>query len=165
MEDGSGRGGCRVGQLLARVEAKPDRNSAKSAGSGEFLSGSGATGWLRCRSREAGSSPKLCQTFYRRRTEVWGMDLPEVGAEFGSCCHSARVILIGILQNRQEMQFSRKDRLAQGSYDAEVGRWGQGRDQPCLSVGPYRTASAALRPTYSEQHQFRSNSMPELPLP
>eukprot|EP01043_Picozoa_sp_COSAG02_P071390 COSAG02_NODE_13025_length_1457_cov_1.726269_1_plen_54_part_10 len=32
-----------------------------------------------------GSSPKLCQTFYRRRTEVWGMDLSEVGAEFGSC--------------------------------------------------------------------------------
>eukprot|EP01044_Picomonas_judraskeda_P009413 COSAG03_NODE_1145_length_4725_cov_2.878513_3_plen_291_part_00 len=45
-----------------------------------------------------------------------------MGAEFGSCCRSARAILIGILQNRQEMQFSRKDRLAQGSYDAEVGR-------------------------------------------
>ena len=33
------------------------------------------------------------------------------GAEFGSCCRSAGTILIGILQNRQEMQFSRKDRL------------------------------------------------------
>ena len=40
------------------------------------------------------------------------MDLSEVGAEFGSCCHLARAILIGILQNRQEVQFSRKDRLA-----------------------------------------------------
>eukprot|EP01043_Picozoa_sp_COSAG02_P100108 COSAG02_NODE_36200_length_457_cov_83.583799_1_plen_77_part_01 len=52
------------------------------------------------------------------------MDLPEVGAEFGSCYRSARAILIGILQNRQEMQFSAKDRLAQGSYGAEVGRQG-----------------------------------------
>ena len=26
-----------------------------------------------------GSSPKLCQTFYRRRTEVWGMDPSELG--------------------------------------------------------------------------------------
>ena len=50
------------------------------------------------------------------------MDLSEVGAEFGSCCHSARAILIGILQNRQEMRFSAKDRLALGSYGAEVGR-------------------------------------------
>jgi hypothetical protein len=52
------------------------------------------------------------------------MGLPEMGAEFGSCCHSARAILIGILQNRQEMQFSAKDPLALGSYGAEVGRWG-----------------------------------------
>eukprot|EP01043_Picozoa_sp_COSAG02_P112818 COSAG02_NODE_49034_length_329_cov_1.752174_1_plen_37_part_01 len=34
-----------------------------------------------------------------------------MGAELGSCCRSARAILIGILQIRQEMQFSRKDRL------------------------------------------------------
>jgi len=33
-----------------------------------------------------------------------------MGAELGSCCHSAWAILIGILQNRQEMQFSAKDR-------------------------------------------------------
>ena len=39
------------------------------------------------------------------------MDLSEVGAEIGSCWWSARVILIRILQNRQEVQFSRKDRL------------------------------------------------------
>eukprot|EP01044_Picomonas_judraskeda_P019388 COSAG03_NODE_4079_length_1696_cov_1.083281_3_plen_153_part_01 len=71
-----------------------------------------------------GSSPKLCQTFYRRRTEVLGMDLSDVGAEFGSCCRSVGAILIGILQNRQEMQFSRKDRLPSGSCSAEVGRQG-----------------------------------------
>eukprot|EP01044_Picomonas_judraskeda_P023106 COSAG03_NODE_5961_length_1141_cov_1.598848_2_plen_52_part_01 len=52
------------------------------------------------------------------------MDLAGVGAEFGRCCHSARVILIGILQNRQEMQFSAKDRMREGSYDGEVGRQG-----------------------------------------
>ena len=52
------------------------------------------------------------------------MDFSEVGAELGSCCHSAWAISIGILQNRQEMQFSGKDLLAQGSYGAEVGRWG-----------------------------------------
>ena len=52
------------------------------------------------------------------------MDLSETGAELGSCCHSAWAILIGILQNRQEMQFSAKDRMREGSYCAEVGRWG-----------------------------------------
>ena len=52
------------------------------------------------------------------------MDLSEVGAEFGSCCHSARVILIRILQNRQEMQFSAKDRAREGGYGGELERWG-----------------------------------------
>eukprot|EP01043_Picozoa_sp_COSAG02_P088580 COSAG02_NODE_25674_length_652_cov_0.915009_1_plen_69_part_01 len=52
------------------------------------------------------------------------MGLPEVGAEFGSWWWSARAILIGILQNRQEMQFSAKDRMREGSYGEEVGRWG-----------------------------------------
>ena len=52
------------------------------------------------------------------------MDLSKVGAEFGSCCRSAGAILIRIPQNRQEMQFSRKDRPAQGSCDGEVGRQG-----------------------------------------
>ncbi len=33
------------------------------------------------------------------------MDLSEAGAELGSCCHSAWAILIGILQNRQEMKY------------------------------------------------------------
>eukprot|EP01043_Picozoa_sp_COSAG02_P053144 COSAG02_NODE_5828_length_4008_cov_3.994372_1_plen_154_part_10 len=55
---------------------------------------------------------------------VWRICPPEVGAEFGSCCRSARAILIGILQNRQEMQFSAKDRLQQFSCGAEVGRQG-----------------------------------------
>eukprot|EP01046_Picozoa_sp_COSAG06_P043283 COSAG06_NODE_5650_length_3341_cov_39.940988_2_plen_41_part_00 len=40
------------------------------------------------------------------------MDLSEAGAELGSCCHSAWAILIGILQNRQEMKFCAKDRLS-----------------------------------------------------
>eukprot|EP01043_Picozoa_sp_COSAG02_P038380 COSAG02_NODE_2954_length_7671_cov_103.987718_3_plen_132_part_00 len=52
------------------------------------------------------------------------MDLPEVGAGFGSCWWLARTILIGFLQNRPEVQSSAKDRLALGSYGAEVGRWG-----------------------------------------
>ena len=51
-------------------------------------------------------------------------DSPELGVEFGSCCRSARAILIGILQNRQEMQFSAKDRAREGGYCAEVGRQG-----------------------------------------
>ena len=53
-----------------------------------------------------------------------GIGLSEVGAEFGSCCHSARVILIRILQNRQEMQFSAKDRAREGGYGGELERWG-----------------------------------------
>ena len=32
-----------------------------------------------------GSSPKLCLSFYKKKTKVWGMDFSEVGAEFGSC--------------------------------------------------------------------------------
>ena len=51
------------------------------------------------------------------------MDLSEVGAEFGSCCHSARVILIGIMQNRQEMQFFAKDRAREGATVAKSRRW------------------------------------------
>ena len=73
---------------------------------------------------EARSSSKLRQTFYRRKTQVWRMDLTNMGAELSSCCHSARAILIGILQNRSEVQSSAKDRLAQGSYGAKVGRRG-----------------------------------------
>ncbi len=97
-------------QSLPSFEADLDRNSAKSPGSA-VLCRDGPRVWpVWCESREVGSSPKLCQTFYRRRTEVWGMDLSEVGAEFGSCCHSAWAILIEILQNRQEMLLSAKDR-------------------------------------------------------
>ena len=51
------------------------------------------------------------------------MDLSEVGAEFGSCCRSAGTILIGVLQNRQEVQFATKDRMREGSYGAEVEGW------------------------------------------
>ena len=47
-----------------------------------------------------------------------------MGAELSSCCHSARTILIGILQNRQEMQFCAKDRMREGGYGEEVGRQG-----------------------------------------
>ena len=50
------------------------------------------------------------------------MDLPEVGAEFGSCGHRWEGKRTKEMQNRLEVQFSRKDRLAQGSYGAEVGR-------------------------------------------
>ena len=52
------------------------------------------------------------------------MDLSEVGAEFGSCGHRWEGKRTKEMQNRLEVQFSRKDRLAQGSYDGEVGRQG-----------------------------------------
>ena len=52
------------------------------------------------------------------------MDLSEVGAEFGSCGHRWEGKRTKEMQNRLEMQFSRKDRLAQGSYDGEVEGWG-----------------------------------------
>ena len=45
-----------------------------------------------------GSSPKLCQTFYRRRTEVWGMDLSELGVTKRGLVGSATVRLAGIRQ-------------------------------------------------------------------
>ena len=48
-------------------------------------------------------------------------DLSEVGAEFGSCGHRWEGKRTKEMQNWLEVQFSRKDRLAQGSYDGEVG--------------------------------------------
>ena len=45
-----------------------------------------------------GSSPKLCQTFYRRRTEVWRMDLSEVGVTKRWLEGSARLRLAGVWQ-------------------------------------------------------------------
>jgi len=44
---------------------------------------------------EAGSSPKLCRIFYRRKTEVLGMDLSEVGAAKRGLEGSARLRLAG----------------------------------------------------------------------
>ena len=111
-------------QSLPSVEVGLDRNSAKSPGSAVLCRAEPRVWPVWCESREVGSSPKLCQTFYRRRTEVWGMDLSKVGAELGSCCHSAWAILIEILQNRQEMLLSAKDRMREGSYGEEVGRQG-----------------------------------------
>ena len=52
------------------------------------------------------------------------MDLSEVGAEFGSCRDRWEGKRTKEMQNRLEMQFSAKDRLALGSYCAEVGRQG-----------------------------------------
>ena len=48
----------------------------------------------------AGSSPKLCQIFYRRRTEVWGMDLSELGVTERGLEGSARLRLAGIRQKK-----------------------------------------------------------------
>ena len=45
-----------------------------------------------------GSSPKLCQTFYRRKTEVWGMDLSELGVTKRRLEGSARLRLAGVRQ-------------------------------------------------------------------
>ena len=62
------------------------------------------------------------------------MDLSEVGAEFGSCGHRWEGKRTKEMQNRLEMQFSRKDRLAQGSYDGEVEGWGHPPNfvRPCI---------------------------------
>ena len=92
------RRGWRVRQLLAVGKGDLDRNSAKSPGNAVLQEGSTSTRQLRCRSREAGSSSKLCQTFYRRRTEVWGMDLSEVDATKRGLEGSARVRFAGIRQ-------------------------------------------------------------------
>ena len=45
-----------------------------------------------------GSSSKLCQSVYRRRTQVWRMDLAVVGTAKRSLEGSARVRLAGIRQ-------------------------------------------------------------------
>ena len=79
---------------------------------------------LRCESREVGSSPKLCLSFYKKKTKVLGMDFSEVGAEFGSCGVGLRVNLIRILQNRPEVANSYQDRAREDGYGGEVGRWG-----------------------------------------
>ena len=52
------------------------------------------------------------------------MDLSEVGVEIGSCGDCWEGKRTKEMQNRLEVQFSRKDRLAQGSYDGEVERQG-----------------------------------------
>ena len=52
------------------------------------------------------------------------MDLSGLGAEFGSCGHRWEGKRTKEMQNRLEVQFCRKNRLAQGSYDGEVGRQG-----------------------------------------
>ena len=44
------------------------------------------------------------------------MDLPEVGAEIGSCRDRWEGKRTKEMQNRLEVQFSTKDRVAQGSY-------------------------------------------------
>ena len=98
-------GGCQVRQLLVVGKGDLDRNSAKSPGSAVLCEGSLGIRQLRWRSREAGSSSKLCQTFYRRRTQVWTMDLSEVGAEFGSCWHRWEGKRTKEMQNRPEVRF------------------------------------------------------------
>jgi len=70
-----------------------------------------------------GSSPKLCQTFYRRRTEVWGMDLSETGAEFGSCGDRWEGKRTKEMQNRPEVRSLGMDRAREGGYGAEVEGW------------------------------------------
>ena len=52
------------------------------------------------------------------------MDLSEVSAEFGSCGHRWEGKRTKEMQNRQEMQFSAKDRMREGGYGEEVGRQG-----------------------------------------
>ena len=86
-------------QRLPSVEVDLNKNSAKSPGSAVLCRAEPCMRPLRCESREGGSSPKLCLSFYKKKTKVWGMDFSEVGAEFGSCGVGLRVNLIRILQN------------------------------------------------------------------
>ena len=70
-----------------------------------------------------GSSPKLCLSFYKKKTKVWGMDFSEVGAEFGSCGHRWGGKHTEEMQNRPEVQSIGVDRAREGGYGGEVGRW------------------------------------------
>ena len=57
-------------------------------------------------------------------TEVLGMDLSEVGAEFGSCGDRWEGKRTKEMQNRPEVRSLSVDRAREGGYDGEVGRWG-----------------------------------------
>ena len=108
MEDGSLRGGCRVRQLWASMAGQTYRGNAKSPGSAIPRYGLGARGYLRCKSRGVGHPPNFVRASIRRRTQVWRMDLSEVGAEFGSCGHRWEGKRTKEMQNRLEVLFSRK---------------------------------------------------------
>ena len=62
-------------QRLPSVEGDLNKNSAKSPGSAVLCRAEPCMRPLRCESREVGSSPKLCLSFYKKKTKVWGMDL------------------------------------------------------------------------------------------
>ena len=111
-------------QRLPSVEVDLDKNTAKSPGSAVLCRAGRCVHARRCESREVGSSPKLCRTFYRRRTEVLGMDFTEAGAELGRCGVRLGVNLIRILQNRPEVANSYQDRAREDGRSAEVGRQG-----------------------------------------
>ena len=49
---------------------------------------------------------------------------PSLPPQNRRACPPSKLILIGISQNRQEMQFSAKDRAREGGYGEEVGRQG-----------------------------------------
>ena len=108
-------------QSLPSVEVGLDRNSAKSPGSAVLCRAEPRVWPVWCESREVGSSSKLRQTFYRRRTEVWGMDLSEVGAEIGSCGDRWEGKHTKEMQNHPEVRSLSMDRAREGGYCAEVG--------------------------------------------
>jgi hypothetical protein len=58
-----------------------------------------------------------------RRTEVWGMDPSEAGAEFGSCRHRWEGKHTEEMQNRPEVRSLGMDWAREGSYAAEVEGW------------------------------------------
>ena len=63
-----------------------------------------------------------------------------MGAEFGSCGHRWEGKRTNEMQNRLEVQFSRKDRMREGSYDGEVGRQGHPQN--------------FVRPSIEGEHKF-----------
>ena len=75
------------------------------------------------RKSRGGSSSKLCQSVYRRRTQVWRMDLSELGAEFGSCGYRWQGKHTEEMQNRPEVRSLGMDWAREGSYGAEVEGW------------------------------------------
>ena len=98
MGDGSVRGGCRVRQLWGAAEGANVLRECKIGRKCDPSVWIGRERVATMAKSGGGSSPNLCRTFYRRRTEVLGMDLSELGVTKRGLEGSARLRLAGIRQ-------------------------------------------------------------------